>query len=98
MTEQEFDLAIAPADPVIVKFTASWCGPCKSLAPVLEDVAQDIGMRLVEVDVDTSPEVVSRYFVRGVPTTMVFRSGEQLASIVGAATRERLAALIAHAI
>lgn len=94
MTEQEFDLAIAPADPVIVKFSAAWCGPCRSMAPIIEDVSKQLGMRLVTVDVDSSPEIVARYRVRGVPTTMVFRSGEQRVSLVGSATRDHLLGLI----
>lgn len=94
MTEQEFDRVIAPDDPVIVKFSAPWCGPCKALAPALDEVAKETGMRLVEVDVDQSPEIVGSYRVRGLPTVMVFKSGKPVVSMVGAATSDQILALI----
>lgn len=75
---------------LMVTFSAPWCGPCKDLAPVLAEVSKDQGIALVTVDIEQSPELVVQYGVRGVPTTMLYRDGEFLATMVGSATREKV--------
>ncbi|HEY9369892.1 thioredoxin [Streptomyces sp.] len=93
VTTADFDAEVLGADrPVLVKFTAQWCGPCRQLTPVLGAIAQEEADRLkiVELDVDGNPDVTIRYGVMATPTLMVFRSGEPVKSLVGARPKRRL--------
>ena len=90
---------LAAEEPVLVDFTAKWCGPCKRLAPILDEIADRHRGRykVVAVDVEEAPLVVARYGVRGTPTLMVFRCGEPVAQHVGLTTESKLLALLAQA-
>ncbi|RSS82898.1 co-chaperone YbbN [Streptomyces sp. WAC06614] len=80
--------------PVLVEFTADWCGPCRQLAPVLSALAADQADRLkiVQIDVDHNPEVTLRHGVLSAPTMIVFQGGEPVRSMVGTRTKHRLLA------
>ncbi|MER5362875.1 thioredoxin [Streptomyces sp. NPDC002785] len=93
VTDTTFDGEVLGADlPVLVEFTADWCGPCRRLAPVLSSIAAEEAerIRIVQLDIDTNPVIVSRYAVLSAPTLMVFRSGEPVKSMVGARPKRRL--------
>ncbi|WP_406116419.1 thioredoxin [Streptomyces sp. NBC_01014] len=93
VTDADFDTEVLRGGlPVLVEFTAEWCGPCRQLAPVLSAVAeQEAGrLRIVQLDVDRNPEVTVRYGVLSMPTLMVFRDGEPVKSMVGARPKRRL--------
>ncbi|EGE41699.1 thioredoxin [Streptomyces sp. SID4928] len=93
VTEETFEAEVVrSALPVLVKFTADWCGPCRQLAPVLREIARQEAdrIRVVQLDVDREPGITLRYGVLATPTLMVFRAGEPVKSIVGARPKRRL--------
>ncbi|MGW8763128.1 thioredoxin family protein [Streptomyces sp. NPDC055815] len=95
VTDADFGTEVLGAGlPVLVKFTAEWCGPCRQLKPVLGAIAAEEAerLRIVEIDVDRNPETTMRYGVLATPTLMVFRDGEPVKSIVGARPKRRLLA------
>lgn len=93
VTDATFEREVLAGEvPVLVKFTADWCPPCRQMAPVLSEVAREEEGRLkvVQLDVDTNPVTQSRYGVLSMPTLMVFRRGEPVMSVVGARSKSRL--------
>jgi thioredoxin 1 len=100
LTEQNFDETLAQAEGVLmVDFWAEWCGPCKTIAPVLEELARDAAGRLTlaKVNVDENHGLAARYGVRSIPTVLFVKDGKVLDQVVGAVPRaklkEKLAAL-----
>jgi thioredoxin 1 len=96
--DANFEKEVLAADvPVLVDFVARWCGPCRAMAPLVERLAAENRGRLkvVKVDADEAPRTAERYGVRGVPTLLVFRSGQRTASHLGAASKETILALLA---
>ena len=93
VTDASFDEDVLKAEgPVLVDFWAEWCGPCKQIAPTLEDIAKDYDgrVRVVKVDIDSNPQTPSKYGVRGIPTIMMFKGGEVAAMKVGALPKSKL--------
>lgn len=79
-TESEFD-SLTKEELVLVDFFATWCGPCKMLAPVLEELASDRGdIKIVKMDVDECPNLSKKYAIMSVPTLMLFKNGEVIAT------------------
>lgn len=90
------DLVFNSGQPVLVDFWAPWCGPCRALAPVLDEVAGDYDgrVRVVKVNVEESPEIARRYQVMSIPTLMLVESGEVREKRTGLMSRDRLSAMI----
>ena len=101
VTDASFDEEVLKSRlPVLVDYWAEWCGPCKMIAPVLDEIARDYAGRLkvCKMDVDANGETPARYAIRGIPTLMIFKNGNVEATKVGAVSRSQLAAFIDSAI
>ena len=97
LTDANFDAEVLKSDvPVLVDFTATWCGPCKVLAPIVEGLADEFAgkFKVGKLDIDDAPGVTQRYGVRGVPTVMVFRGGQKTGEHVGLTNRDKLVKLL----
>ena len=94
ITDQSFQEAVLNSDkPVLVDFWAAWCGPCRMLGPIIEEVAIDFeGKALVgKVDVDNNQQISVDYGIRNIPTVLIFKNGEVVDKIVGVAPKEVIA-------
>lgn len=85
----EFDKAIENG-VVVVDFFATWCGPCKMLAPVFDEASQEVDATFVKVDIDQSLEIAQRFNITTVPTMMIFKNGQKVDSMVGFMPKEKL--------
>lgn len=96
-TKQNFDSDVLKSDtPVLVDFTATWCGPCKALAPIIDKIADEYAgkVKVGKLDIDDSPEIAAKYQVRSVPTVLVFKGGQKVGQNVGLTSRDKLVALL----
>ena len=92
-TDAGFDSDVLKSDkPVLVDFWAEWCGPCKSIAPALEELASEMGdqVSVMKVNIDENPQTPTKYGVRGIPTLMLFKDGQIAATKVGALPKQAL--------
>jgi thioredoxin 1 len=92
-SDTSFEKDVLKADrPVLVDFWAEWCGPCKMIAPHLEELATELGdrIRIVKINIDENPLTPTKYGVRGIPTLMLFKNGELRATKVGALPKSKL--------
>ncbi len=95
--DQNFESEVLQSSvPVLVDFTATWCGPCRALAPIIEKVADDYQgkVKVGKIDIDQTPEITRKYGVRSVPTIILFHNGEKTGQHVGLTTQEKILQLL----
>ncbi|WP_428610374.1 thioredoxin TrxA [Sedimenticola sp.] len=97
VTDDTFESEVLKSDlPVLVDYWAEWCGPCKMIAPVLDEITGDYAgkIRVAKLNIDENPNTPPRYGIRGIPTLMLFKDGEVEATKVGAVSKSQLIAFI----
>ena len=97
VTDDTFDAEVLQAhNPVLVDFWAEWCGPCKAIAPTLEEVAKEYSgkLKIAKVNVDENQEIPRKYGIRGIPTLILFKNGNNEATKVGALSKSQLTAFL----
>ncbi|AOY78591.1 thioredoxin [Moorena producens JHB] len=94
--DSEFDSILTYEGPVVVDFTAPWCGPCRKISPLMEQLAEDYKDRVqvVKIDIDADKATAKKYTIRSIPAVLIFKGGELVENIVGVAPYEKFTAAL----
>lgn len=101
VNDTNFEAEVVGSDvPVLVDFTATWCGPCRQIAPLVDQLADEYAgkAKVVKLDIDESPATARRFQIRGVPTILIFKGGQVVGQQVGMAPKTRLSQLLQAAL
>jgi len=101
LSDDSFETDVLQASgPVLVDYWAEWCGPCKMIAPIVEEIADEYGdkLKVAKMDIDSNMMTPQQYSIRGIPTLMIFRDGKVQATKVGALTKGQLKAFVEEAV
>ena len=88
--DKNFENDVLSQEFVVVDFFADWCGPCRMISPFLEEIQQELGVEIVKINIDESPDIATKYDIMSIPTLMIFKNGEKISVNVGAASKARL--------
>lgn len=94
LTLQNFESTVASSDLTVVDFWATWCGPCKMIAPILEEIVAETGLSLGKVNVDEQRELAMRYGIQFIPTLVFFKGGKEINRVTGFAEKSKLLQII----
>lgn len=93
LNDKNFDAEVLKADlPVLVDFWAEWCGPCRMIAPIIEEIGKELGgkIKVTKLDVDDAQDVAAKYNIMSIPTLLIFKKGAVVGQIVGAMSKDQL--------
>ena len=93
LTEENFEAEVIKSDkPVLVDFWAEWCGPCRMIAPIVEEISKDLAgkLKVAKIDVDKAQELAAQFNIMSVPTLILFKDGEPVDMIIGAMSKDQM--------
>jgi len=90
ITDDSFDEAVSTNDLVLIDFWADWCGPCKKLSPILDEISDERGLLVGKLNVDENPAKMEEYSIHSIPTMVLFKSGQPVKTIIGAKPKHLL--------
>jgi len=90
LTDQNFNQGVESNDTILVDFWAEWCGPCKMLSPILDEISNEYGLLVGKLNVDENPEKAQEYSIQSIPTMVLFRNGKPVHTVLGAMPKHKL--------